>query len=192
MRYLSSLVLLFAICAAHGEEESHSTAVVLKTNKGEITLELHAAEAPVATANFIAYVEAGFYGGTIFHRVIPGFVAQGGGLTADMQRKETRPPIVNEADNGLLNDRGTVAMARTQDPHSASSQFFVNLADNEFLNHKSKTVRGWGYTVFARVVDGMDVVDQIAASPTGTKGGMRDVPVDPVVIESARLAGPSE
>ena len=195
MRNLISLTFLFAMCGAHAANEGlkdTTTAVILETSKGEITLELYVAEAPVTTANFLEYVKAGFYDGTIFHRVIPNFVVQGGGIMSDMQRKETRGPIVNEADNGLLNTRGMVAMARTQDPHSASSQFFVNLANNEFLNHQSKTMRGWGYTIFARVVEGMDVVDQIAASATGFDRGMGDVPVEPIVIESARVARPVE
>ncbi len=195
MRNLISLAFLFAMCGAHAANEGlegRTTAVILETSKGEITLELYVAEAPVTTANFLEYVKAGFYDGTIFHRVIPNFVVQGGGLMPDMQRKETRGPIVNEADNGLLNTRGMVAMARTQDPHSASSQFFVNLANNEFLNHRSKTMRGWGYTIFARVVEGMDVVDQIAASAIGFDRGMGDVPVEPIVIESARVARPVE
>ena len=195
MRNLISLAFLLLTCGAHAANEGlvdTTSTVILETSKGEITLELYVAEAPVTTANFLEYVKAGFYDGTIFHRVIQNFVVQGGGLMPNMQRKETRAPIVNEADNGLLNERGSVAMARTQDPHSASSQFFINLANNELLNHQSKTMRGWGYTIFARVVEGMDVVDKIAASATGFDGGMGDVPMEPIVIESARVARPVE
>jgi peptidyl-prolyl cis-trans isomerase B (cyclophilin B) len=163
--------------------------VVLETNRGNITIELDPVKAPRSAANFLDYVAAGYYDGTIFHRVIPGFMVQGGGFTADMIRKPTRDPIENEADNGLQNKRGTLAMARTQDPHSASAQFFVNVVDNDFLDHQSKTPRGWGYAVFGSVVDGMNVVDDIAAVETGTVEGMADVPLEAVVIEHARVLG---
>ncbi|MGD2135623.1 MAG: peptidylprolyl isomerase [Gemmatimonadales bacterium] len=159
--------------------------VVFKTSLGEFTLELYPDQAPVTVENFLAYVDAGFYDGTIFHRVIPDFVIQGGGFTADMQQKPTREPITNEADNGLKNLRGTLSMARTQQKDSATSQFFVNLADNAFLDHGA---RDFGYAVFAKVTDGMDVIDRIAAVETGTTGGHSDVPREPVVVESARRA----
>ncbi|MDH3308852.1 MAG: peptidylprolyl isomerase [Acidimicrobiia bacterium] len=153
------------------------------TTLGSFTVELHSDEAPITAENFRQYVDAGFFDGTIFHRVIPGFMVQGGGFTADMVQKKTRATIKNEADNGLKNRRGTLAMARTQDVNSASSQFFINLADNAFLDHGG---RDFGYAVFGKVVDGMDVVDAIAAVKTGTKKGHGDVPLDPVVVRSAR------
>lgn len=165
--------------------------VVIETNKGTIVAELYATEAPKSTENFLQYVDDGYYDGTIFHRVIPDFMIQGGGFTADMQKKDTREPIENEADNGLENERGTLAMARTNDPHSASSQFFVNVTDNDFLNHRGKNPRGWGYAVFGKVIEGMDVVDAIVAVPTTRKGPMSDVPVEPVVIESVTRKGAS-
>ena len=154
---------------------------------GKIVVELNADKAPKSVANILSYVKAGYYSGTIFHRVIPGFMIQGGGFTADMVQKPTRAPVQNEADNGLKNTRGTLAMARTNVPHSATSQFFVNVVDNAFLNHRSKTPRGWGYTVFGHVTDGMGVVDKIRRVPTGVKKGMRDVPNTPVVIQKARI-----
>ena len=157
--------------------------VVLETTLGTIQVELYPEQAPLTVENFLEYVDAGFYDGTIFHRVIPGFVLQGGGFAADMTRKPTRPPIKNEADNGLKNARGTLSMARTSEVDSATSQFFVNVVDNAFLDHGE---RDFGYAVFARVVEGMDVVDQIAAVETTTRGSYQDVPVEPVVIESAR------
>ncbi len=144
--------------------------VNLQTNKGLIVIELYPDQAPQSVANFLAYVDAGFYDGTIFHRVIPDFMIQGGGFTADLEKKETRAPIPNEADNGLKNERGTLAMARTNDPHSATAQFFINHKDNAFLDHSGKNTRGWGYAVFGRVTDGMSVVDAIATTPTGAKG----------------------
>ena len=159
--------------------------VLLSTSLGDITLELDGVKAPLSTENFLEYVTSGHFDGTIFHRVIPGFMIQGGGFTADMHQKETNPSIVNEADNGLKNSRGTIAMARTSEPHSASSQFFVNLADNGFLDHTSKDSRGWGYAVFGKVVEGLDVVDEIAQVATGTHGPHSDVPRVPVVIERA-------
>lgn len=158
--------------------------VVFETTLGDITLELHEEEAPGTVENFRRYVEDGFYAGTVFHRVIPGFVIQGGGLTDDLSRKETRAPIRNEADNGLKNLRGTLSMARTAERDSATSQFFVNLKDNAFLDHGD---RDFGYAVFARVTGGMDVVDAIAAAPTGSKGGHEDVPLEPVAITAARI-----
>ncbi len=157
--------------------------VVFQTTQGTLRLELFDNLAPLTTANFLTYANEGFYDGTIFHRVIPGFVVQGGGFTDDMIRKPTRDPILNEADNGLQNQRGTVAMARTSEPHSATSQFYINLVDNDFLNHTEQTVNGWGYAVFARVIEGMPVVDAIAATPTGTQNGYDNVPLTPILIE---------
>ncbi|MBP9714397.1 MAG: peptidyl-prolyl cis-trans isomerase [Sterolibacterium sp.] len=161
--------------------------IKLQTNYGDITLELDAEKAPETVKNFLAYVEAGHYDGTIFHRVIDGFMVQGGGFTADMQQKPTQAPVKNEADNGLKNTRYTVAMARTNDPHSATAQFFINIADNGFLDFKSPTGNGWGYCVFGKVVEGNDVVDKIKDVPTGNKGHHQDVPVENVVIESAKV-----
>jgi peptidyl-prolyl cis-trans isomerase B (cyclophilin B) len=150
-------------------------------------LELDAAHAPKSVENFLAYVRAGHYDGTVFHRVIAGFMIQGGGFDEKMAQRGTRPSIENEADNGLKNKRGTVAMARTNDPHSASAQFFVNTVDNGFLDHQSKDARGWGYAVFGRVVEGMDVVDAIAQVKTGNRGPFQDVPLEPVVIRKASV-----
>jgi len=168
-------------------EEQASPRAVLNTTHGDITLELDKDKAPITAENFLLYVSTGHLDGTIFHRVIPGFMIQGGGFTADMKQKPTKPPIVNEADNGLRNDRGTIAMARTSEPHSASSQFFINLKDNTFLNFTAPTPQGWGYAVFGKVVEGMGVVDAIAAVETGANGPHRDVPVTPVVITKAFL-----
>lgn len=190
MRWLLPLLaLLPALALAEGPR------VTLNTSQGEIVIELNEARAPATAANFLEYVDAGFYDGTVFHRVIRGFMIQGGGFTLDgerngLQQKKTRAPIRNEADNGLENRRGTIAMARTGNPHSATAQFFINLVDNRSLNHSGKTPRGWGYTVFGEVVEGMDTVDRIAAVATGTQrlNGQpaRNVPREPVLIESAR------
>jgi peptidyl-prolyl cis-trans isomerase B (cyclophilin B) len=167
--------------------------IKLTTNQGVITLELDSAKAPKTVANFLAYVEAGHYDGTIFHRVIDGFMIQGGGFTPGMQQKPTQSPIENEAEMsskaGLKNDRGTIAMARTNDPHSATAQFFINVADNDFLNFRAPSGNGWGYCVFGRVVEGMDVVDQIRKAKTGNKGFHQDVPAEDVVIEKAEVVG---
>lgn len=159
--------------------------VKLLTNFGEITLELNAEKAPITTANFLQYVDNGFYNGTIFHRVIDGFMVQGGGFDANMKQQETAAEITNEADNGLTNDIYTIAMARTSAPHSASSQFFINVGNNEFLNHTATTSSGWGYCVFGKVTAGMDVVDKIRKVATGSRQGHQDVPVENVVIETA-------
>lgn len=156
--------------------------VRLSTSKGDILLELDGERAPVTVQNFISYVDKGFYDGLVFHRVIKGFMIQGGGLDADMRNQETGQPIRNEADNGLRNERGTIAMARTNDPHSATAQFFINHANNGFLDHTGPTGQGWGYAVFGRVVDGLDVVDAIADIPTGTRGGHQDVPTETISI----------
>lgn len=167
--------------------------VRLTTNKGPIVLELYDERAPKSVANFLQYVNDGFYDGTIFHRVVPEFVIQGGGFDTEMQQKETRGNVENEADNMLPNLRGSVAMARTMEPHSASSQFFINLRDNVALNHTGKvSSRAWGYAVFARVVKGMDVVDAIAEVPTGSSGMHQNVPSEPVVIEKAEVVDSSE
>lgn len=157
--------------------------VEIKTNKGSIIVELNQDKAPNTVANFVKYANDGFYTGTVFHRVISGFMIQGGGLDKNLNEKETRAPIKNEADNGLANNIGTIAMARTNDPHSASSQFFINVANNNFLNHTEKSERGWGYAVFGKVVKGMDVVDKIARIPTD--GG--DVPTQTIMIESVTV-----
>ncbi|WP_322104753.1 peptidylprolyl isomerase [Paraburkholderia sp. J41] len=159
--------------------------VELHTNHGVIKLELNAEKAPKTVANFLNYVKNGHYDGTVFHRVIDGFMIQGGGFEAGMKQKPTEAPVENEANNGLKNERGSIAMARTNDPHSASAQFFINVADNDFLNHSSPTPQGWGYAVFGKVVDGLDVVDKIKSVKTGSKGFHQDVPVDDVVIEKA-------
>lgn len=162
--------------------------ITLHTNYGDIVIELDFEKAPKSAANFKQYVEEGFYNGTIFHRVIDGFMVQGGGFTEDFQQKETREMIQNEADNGLQNLTGTLAMARTNDPHSATAQFFINVKDNSFLNHSGKNTSGWGYCVFGKVVDGMDVVNKIKGVKTGTKGFHQDVPKEAVIIQSATIA----
>ena len=162
--------------------------ITLQTNFGAIQLELDFEKAPKTAENFKKYVEDGFYDGTIFHRVIDGFMIQGGGFTADMEQKTTGEPIENEADNGLSNDSGTIAMARTQDPHSATAQFFINVKDNDFLNHSGKNTQGWGYCVFGKVVDGMDVVNKIKGVDTTSTMGHSDVPAEPVIIEKATVA----
>ena len=155
------------------------------TGYGVVTLELDAAKAPKSTANFLSYVNKGHYAGTVFHRVIPGFMIQGGGFAVGMKQKDTDANIENEATNGLKNDKYTVAMARTNEPHSASSQFFINASNNDFLNHTAPSGSGWGYAVFGKVVEGMDVVDKIEAVKTGNKGGHGDVPTVDVIIEKA-------
>ncbi|HKC42986.1 MAG TPA: peptidylprolyl isomerase [Burkholderiales bacterium] len=161
--------------------------VELKTNRGTIVLELYPDKAPKTVANFLQYVKEGQYTGTVFHRVIDGFMIQGGGFDKDMRQKPTRAPVENEAANGLKNDVGTIAMARTPDPHSASAQFFINLKNNDFLNFREPTPQGYGYTVFGKVVAGMDVVEKIAKVPTGSAGPHQNVPRDPVIIESATI-----
>ena len=164
---------------------SENPVVLLETTSGDILVELYPDKAPETVANFLKYVDDGFYNNTIFHRVIPGFMIQGGGLSARMQQKDTSAPIKNEADNGLKNDRGTIAMARTMDPHSATAQFFINLVDNDFLNFQAPSGNGWGYCVFGRVTGGMDVVDKIAKVKTTTVGMYQDVPSDLVVSTGA-------
>ncbi len=178
----SVFALFLAVCAGGAEAASNKPQVTIETSKGTIVIELYPDEAPKTVANFLNYARWGHYDGTIFHRVIPNFMIQGGGFSSDLKQKTTEMPVENEADNGLLNDRGTVAMARTPDPHSASDQFFINTKNNTSLNHKSKTPEGWGYTVFGKVTKGMDVVDAISKVNTTTRGSMSDVPVEPVVI----------
>jgi peptidyl-prolyl cis-trans isomerase B (cyclophilin B) len=189
LRLLLSLVLgLLPLAAPAKEATAMPVNIVLETNLGAISLELYPDKAPKTVANFTDYIRAGHYDGTVFHRVIPNFMAQGGGFTADLQQKPTNAPITNEADNGLQNLRGTIAMARTGEPHSARAQFFINVADNAFLNFSAPTRQGWGYAVFGKVTGGMDVVDAMVALPTGAAGPFgSDVPKQAVVIESARV-----
>ena len=161
--------------------------VMMTTTVGPITIELDADSAPKTVENFLSYVAGGFYDGTIFHRVIDNFMIQGGGFTADMEQKSTQAPIENEANNGLKNQRGTIAMARTQDPHSATAQFFINVQDNDFLNHTDENRQGWGYAVVGKVTDGEDVLDKIRGVQTGSQAGHQDVPVEPIIIESVAI-----
>ncbi len=183
---ISMLVIISLVLAAGSAiAEDANPKVILNTSKGQIVLVLYADKAPETVKNFLAYVDAKYYDGTIFHRVIPNFMIQGGGFTADMKRKTPRPPIQNEADKGIKNDRGTIAMARTGDPHSATAQFFINSKDNGFLNHKSKSMQGWGYAAFGRVVEGMKTVDAISAVKTTRRGPYSDVPAEAFVIKSA-------
>jgi peptidyl-prolyl cis-trans isomerase B (cyclophilin B) len=180
------MVGLILAAGAARAERSHPL-VKLETSMGDITLELYPDKAPVTVANFLDYVKSGFYNGTIFHRVISGFMIQGGGLDAQMQEKTTRAPIKNEADNGLTNDAYTVAMARTSAPHSATAQFFINVANNAFLNHKGQTPQGWGYAVFGKVIKGQEVVDKIKAVATTNRGPHENVPQEPVTIIKATV-----
>jgi peptidyl-prolyl cis-trans isomerase B (cyclophilin B) len=182
MAWISALSVLAAVTPVAAGETPR---VALETDKGTIVVELYADKAPKTVKNFLDYVDAGQYNNTIFHRVIPGFMIQGGGMSVSMKEKPTRPPVKNEADNGLKNERGTLAMARTQVPDSATAQFFINTVDNEFLNFKDKTIQGWGYAVFGKVVEGMDVVETIEKVKTGNSGGHQNVPVDSVVIIKA-------
>ena len=184
MRISIILALFLVLLPAAGTHAglSDNPQVIIETSKGPIILELFPEEAPETVKNFLQYVRWGHYDGTIFHRVIPNFMIQGGGFTKDMKRKRTGLPIRNEADNGLKNDRGTVAMARTPDPNSATDQFFINTKNNTFLNYTAPTAKGWGYAVFGKVIKGMDVVDAISAVRTARKGHMADVPTEPVEI----------
>lgn len=184
---VAALVLVLFCCALGAWAQTQNPRVRLETSQGVIVVELFADKAPKTVKNFIDYASEGFFDDTVFHRVIKGFMIQGGGLTADMQRKTTHDPIPNEADNGLKNLRGTVAMARTPDPHSASSQFFINTVDNGFLDHRDKTQKDWGYCVFGKVVEGMEVVEAIEGVPTTVKGAYRDVPAAAVVIRRVAL-----
>ena len=184
--------LLFALCALSMCVGTYAAnpEVELTTNRGAIVIELYADKAPKTVRNFLDYVNSGYYDGTIFHRVIPGFMVQGGGFTEAYDKKSTKDPVENEANNGLKNETGTVAMARTSDPHSATSQFFINVADNGFLDFRSSTSRGYGYTVFGKVTKGMDLVHMIAKSPTGSGGPFgKDVPRDMVIIERTKILG---
>jgi peptidyl-prolyl cis-trans isomerase B (cyclophilin B) len=185
--FLSAVSLLLASIGVATAHSGDKVMVEMHTSKGLITLELDAEKAPVTVANFIEYVKSGHFDGTIFHRVIPGFVIQGGGLESGMKEKPTQAPIENEADNGLKNVTGSICMARTNDPHSATSQFFINLKDNQFLDHSEKSPQGWGYAVFGQVTDGMDVVEAIAAVQTGNAGGHQDVPVEDIVVEKVTI-----
>ena len=184
------MILLLTSTLSFATEKTMSdtpTKVKLTTNLGEIIIQLNAEKAPISSANFLTYVNEGFYNGTIFHRVIPDFIAQGGGFDTSFNQKAVHAPIKNEADNGLKNTRGTLAMARTNDPNSATAQFFINLKDNTFLNHTGKNASGWGYAVFGEVIEGMDVVDAMAKQPTGNRGGHQDVPKTDIIIEKAEV-----
>ena len=194
--FIATFLILVSSCSENNnvaeveqQKEKAMTEVIIKTSLGDINLELNNEKAPITVENFISIAESGYYEGTIFHRVINGFMIQGGGLTADMSNKSSgTSPIQNEANNGLSNDRGTIAMARTMDPHSATSQFFINHKDNGFLNHTAETSQGWGYAVFGVVTDGMDVVDQIAEVATGSSGAYQDVPQEVITIESVVIS----
>lgn len=182
----TAILLLAVSIVVAGPASAQTPVVRLETTRGDIRIELYPEKAPNTVENFLTYVRNGFYEGTVFHRVIPNFMVQGGGYTADYQRKEPRAPIENEADNGLRNQRGTIAMARTSDPHSATAQFFINVANNDFLDHRGKTQRGWGYTVFGEVRSGLGVVDEISQVETGQVGPFpKDAPRQPIVIERA-------
>jgi peptidyl-prolyl cis-trans isomerase B (cyclophilin B) len=183
--FIIMMILFSLLCTTATTDAAQNPKVVLETSMGDITLELYPDKAPATVKNFLTYVNEKFYDGIIFHRVISGFMIQGGGMTSDMNEKSTHSPIKNEADNGLKNDRGTIAMARTNDPNSASAQFFINAKDNAFLNFKSKTIDGYGYCVFGKVTKGMDVVEAIEKTPTTSKGFFQDVPAKPVVIKRA-------
>jgi len=185
--FLVALLLPVPGNAAETSSSKEPVVVELHTSKGLIVLELDAVKAPETVANFKRYVKEGFYANTIFHRVIPGFMIQGGGFTPEMKEKDTHAPIKNEAGNGLPNEKYSIAMARTNDPHSASSQFFINTVNNSFLNHTAPNARGWGYAVFGRVVEGMEVVDLIERESTQTVGYFENVPVTPVLIQSANI-----
>lgn len=194
--FIATLLILVSSCAENNnvaeveqQKEKVMTEVIIKTSLGDINLELNNEKAPITVENFKSIAESGYYEGTIFHRVINGFMIQGGGLTADMSNKSSgTSPIQNEANNGLLNDRGTIAMARTMDPHSATSQFFINHKDNGFLNHTGETSQGWGYAVFGKVIEGMDIIDQIADVATGSSGAYQDVPQEVITIDSVVIS----
>jgi len=185
-------ILIFAICTSLFcstaiADTTASPKVLFKTTKGDIVIELNAEAAPQTVANFLSYVRESYYNGTIFHRVIKDFMIQGGGFTADMHQKTTNAPIKNEADNGLKNTVGTIAMARTSNPHSATAQFFINVKDNGFLDHRQKNARGWGYCVFGRVIRGMETVRAIENSPIGLRAGHKDVPIEPIIVMQATV-----
>ena len=184
---LSIAGVVLPLAALIAQEAATAPRVALETSKGTIVLELAVEDAPLTTASFIENVESGFYDGTVFHRVKSDFMIQGGGFDGNLSLKPADKVLVNEADNGLSNERGTVAMARKPDPHSATTQFFINLVDNAYLDHRSKSDEGWGYAVFGKVVEGMEVVDAIGSVATGFRSGMQDVPIEPVVIETATI-----
>jgi peptidyl-prolyl cis-trans isomerase B (cyclophilin B) len=191
MRKIFVYLMLFLFStlsfATENKMSDTQTKVKMTTSQGAFVIQLDHVKAPVSAANFVEYVKSGFYNGTIFHRVIPGFMAQGGGFDSSFAQKDTKAPIKNEADNGLKNKRGTLAMARTNDPISATAQFFINYKDNGFLDHTSPTPSGWGYAVFGEVIEGMDVVDEMAKQPTGNRGMHQDVPKTDIVIEKAEV-----
>ena len=191
MRTLFLGLMLFSfttlLIAKENTMSVETTKVKMTTSLGEIIIEVDNKNAPVSATNFLNYVKEGFYNGTIFHRVIPGFMIQGGGFDEKFEEKKSNAPIDNEADNGLKNDRGTLAMARTGDPHSASSQFFINGKDNGFLNYSAKTAQGWGYAVFAKVIEGMDIVDAMEKVATGSKNGHQDVPKENIIITNVEI-----
>ena len=189
-KYLLFITLLLTTTLSFSTEKTMSdtqSKVKLTTNLGEIIIQLNTEKAPLSSANFLRYVNEGFYNGTIFHRVIPDFMAQGGGFDTNFNQKTVHAPINNEANNGLLNSRGTLAMARTNDPNSATGQFFINYKDNSFLNHTSQTSSGWGYAVFGEVIEGMDVADAMAKEATGNRNGHQDVPKTDIIIEKAEV-----
>jgi len=188
--FIFSMMLLLTTSLSFATENKMSdtpSKVKLTTSLGEIIIQLNPEKAPISSANFLTYVNEGFYSNTIFHRIIPGFMAQGGGFDTDFNQKAVHDPIKNEADNGLPNKRGTLAMARTNVPDSATAQFFINYKDNSFLNHTSPTPSGWGYAVFGEVIEGMDVVDEMAKQPTGNRGGHQDVPKTDIIVEKAEV-----
>ncbi len=186
-KFVTTILIFSASLMVQIASASDAPIVKVKTSHGNIVLQLDAKAAPNTVANFIKYVEDGFYNDTIFHRVITDFMIQGGGFDAQLKKKDTRAPIKNEADNGLKNVRGSIAMARTQDPNSATAQFFINTVDNDFLNYSAPNLRGWGYAVFGKVIEGMETVDKIRAVATGNRGMFRDVPVEPVTIHTTTL-----
>jgi peptidyl-prolyl cis-trans isomerase B (cyclophilin B) len=189
-KYILFIILFFTTTLSFSTEKTMSdtqTKVKLTTNLGEIVIQLNTEKAPLSSANFLTYVNEGFYNGTIFHRVIPDFMAQGGGFDTSFNQKTVHAPIKNEANNGLVNSRGTLAMARTNDPNSATAQFFINYKDNSFLNHSSQTSSGWGYAVFGEVIEGMDVADAMAKEATGNRNGHQDVPKTDIIIEKAEV-----
>ncbi len=190
-RFLAVLCLGLIPTLTFAENQTMSTQPQVKftTSLGAFVVTLNAEKAPKTTENFLKYAREGFYDGTIFHRVIPGFMAQGGGFDSSFKQKTTHAPVENEANNGLKNDRGAVAMARTNDPNSATSQFFINYKNNDFLNHTSPTAQGWGYAVFGEVTEGMEVIDAMADAPTGNRGMHQDVPKTDIVIEKAEIIG---
>ncbi len=186
MKYFTNyllIILLNLLNIGVNAEMTTNTIISIKTTSGDIKIELFDDKAPKTSQNFKEYIKSGYFNDTIFHRVIKDFMIQGGGLTSDMQQKETLPPIENEANNMVMNKRGTIAMARTNDPHSASAQFFINLKDNNFLNFKDETIQGWGYCVFGKVLEGMETVDEIAKVKTGSYGPHQDVPNEPIIIK---------